>query len=78
MDEEYDVIVLGTGLTVSRQSGLLSALHGDKKNRAGCVNFHVVIMWAASRRRPVILRAFVAGSKKKGFLHPSEPAKKKC
>lgn len=50
MDEEYDVIVLGTGLTVSSQSGLLCACTGTKKkqNRAGCVNFHVVIMGSES------------------------------
>lgn len=41
MDEEYDVIVLGTGLTVSSQSGLICACT-ETKNGAGCENFHVV------------------------------------
>lgn len=44
MDEEYDVIVLGTGLTVSSQSGLICACTKTlKKSETGYVNFHVVI-----------------------------------
>lgn len=46
MDEEYDVIVLGTGLTVSSQTSF--ALHRNQKEKEKekneCANFHVVIL----------------------------------
>lgn len=38
MDEEYDVIVLGTGLTVSSQASF--ALRRNKKKKIDCANFH--------------------------------------
>lgn len=71
MDEEYDVIVLGTGLTVSSQSGLIRACRGTKKKnkqkgkkQGGMRELPCGYNGAASRRRPVILRVFVAGSER--------------
>lgn len=61
MDEEYDVIVLGTGLTVSSQP-YECALN------AGCANFHVVLNGheETQARHP---RAAAGGWKwKRGFL----------
>lgn len=53
MDEEYDVIVLGTGLTVSSQSGLICACTETKK-RGGMRELPCGFKWAASGRWPVI------------------------
>ena len=47
MDEEYDVIVLGTGLTVSSQASF--ALHGDRNDF-----FSVIILARPEARYPPI------------------------
>lgn len=55
MDEEYDVIVLGTGLTVSSQASF--ALRSNKKQNKktiNCANFHMIILARLWARYPPI------------------------
>lgn len=78
MDEEYDVIVLGTGLTVSSQSGLLCACTGTKKQtkkKQGGMR-ELPCGYYGQRVDAGPLSSVYSWLEVKGFLHPSEPAKK--